>query len=212
MSLSNYGELKTAVANWLHRSDLTAVIPDMILMGEARLNRELRLQDMIATETGNLSTSGSTLALPERYLDKVQFRLDSRLVELVYVVPESLADYTGETLQTRKPEHYTITNQIELDALPDADYAYTLKFFKGYRLTSDSETNYLLTTYPQAYLYAAKVHAGIYTLDDQAASNAEGLLQAELASIKKAEARRSGAQMARLVVAPINRVYNINEG
>ena len=30
MAISNYGELKTAVADWLNRDDMTAVIPTFI--------------------------------------------------------------------------------------------------------------------------------------------------------------------------------------
>jgi hypothetical protein len=40
MALSNYGELKTAIATLLNRSDLTAAIPDFISMCDASLNRK----------------------------------------------------------------------------------------------------------------------------------------------------------------------------
>ena len=41
MSISTYSELKTAVANFLARTDLTDQIPNFIQLAEARLSREL---------------------------------------------------------------------------------------------------------------------------------------------------------------------------
>ena len=42
MAISNYTELKTAVANWLDRDDLTDRIPEFIALAESRFNRLLR--------------------------------------------------------------------------------------------------------------------------------------------------------------------------
>ena len=41
MALSTFSELKTSVANYLNRDDLTAVIPDFITMAESDLNMNL---------------------------------------------------------------------------------------------------------------------------------------------------------------------------
>ena len=47
MSITTYSELKTAIANWLNRDDLTAVIPDFVSLVVADLNRKLRHYKMI---------------------------------------------------------------------------------------------------------------------------------------------------------------------
>jgi len=47
MSITNYTELKAGVADWLNREDLTAQIPDFITFAEARLNRTLRVREML---------------------------------------------------------------------------------------------------------------------------------------------------------------------
>jgi hypothetical protein len=46
VSISNYDELKTAVANWLERSDLTSRIPEFIAFGEDRIGTDLRIRAM----------------------------------------------------------------------------------------------------------------------------------------------------------------------
>lgn len=52
MSLSNYTELKTSIANYLNRNDLTNVIPDFITLTEDRLNRDLRVaSNVVRAET-----------------------------------------------------------------------------------------------------------------------------------------------------------------
>ena len=58
MSLSTYSELKTSVANYLVRDDLTSVIPDFITLTENRLNRELRIRANVA-RAQTTTTSGT---------------------------------------------------------------------------------------------------------------------------------------------------------
>ena len=45
MSIGNYAELQTAIANFMARSDLTSQIPDFITMAEARMSRELETRE-----------------------------------------------------------------------------------------------------------------------------------------------------------------------
>lgn len=68
MALTNYGELKTAIANWLDRSDLTSRIPEFIAMAEDRIGRDTRLRvrgieayaDITLTGTAAGGTAGGT--------------------------------------------------------------------------------------------------------------------------------------------------------
>ena len=57
MSLSTFTELKSSIASYLNRDDLTSIIPDFITLTERRLNRELRIRaNMTRAET--TTTSG----------------------------------------------------------------------------------------------------------------------------------------------------------
>ena len=49
MAISTYAELKSAVATWINRSDLTIQIPDFISLTEANMNRTLRTRRQITT-------------------------------------------------------------------------------------------------------------------------------------------------------------------
>ena len=51
MAISNYGELKTSVANWLDRDDLTERIPEFIALCESMIIRSLRIRGMETMDT-----------------------------------------------------------------------------------------------------------------------------------------------------------------
>ena len=46
MALDTYANLKTAIADFLNRDDLTSSIDDFIDLAEAQMNREVRHWDM----------------------------------------------------------------------------------------------------------------------------------------------------------------------
>ena len=61
MALDTYSNLKTTIANYLNRSDLTSNLGDFITLTEARLNRELRVREMINTDTSTTTVAGTTI-------------------------------------------------------------------------------------------------------------------------------------------------------
>ena len=68
MAFTNYNDLKTAVANYLGRSDLTTAIPDFISMAELRLQRELRTRQMLKSSTTSTTGGDARVALPLDFL------------------------------------------------------------------------------------------------------------------------------------------------
>ena len=53
MAFTSYSDLKTTVASYLGRSDLTSVIPDFIGFAELRIARDLRTRQMLQSATAN---------------------------------------------------------------------------------------------------------------------------------------------------------------
>ena len=47
MAITTYTNLKTTIASYLNREDLTAYLGDYITLAESRLNRELRVREMV---------------------------------------------------------------------------------------------------------------------------------------------------------------------
>ena len=56
MSIATYAELKTAVANWLQRTDLTSYIPDFITIAESQIASDLKVREMEKRVTASIST------------------------------------------------------------------------------------------------------------------------------------------------------------
>lgn len=67
MAFNTYATLKTAIGNWLARSDLTSYLDDFITLGEERLARDLRIRQTETALSG--TTSGGVLAVPTDFLE-----------------------------------------------------------------------------------------------------------------------------------------------
>jgi hypothetical protein len=158
--MTNYDELKTAVENWMHRSDLTVRIPEFIQLGEAAINRKLRVREMEESASVFLNTIEDYAALPAGYLEVVSF-VDDEGKPLVALTPEELA----KTNSSGKPCYYRISNRIDFERVPDSDYTFTLRYYKRLNIATDL-TNAVLDNHPDIYLYSALLQAEPYIKND----------------------------------------------
>jgi hypothetical protein len=156
MSITNYAELQTAVANYLHRSDLTSVIPDFITLAETKLNRMLRLRAMQDQATG---TVASSVALPTGFLEVIALTVTSGGTSwpLLYVPPTKLSGESSTSFR-----YSIIGDNIYFD--PAGTETYTLTYFKKFAALS-AGTNWLIETAPDLYLYATLMEASPYIKD-----------------------------------------------
>lgn len=169
MALTTFSQLKTSIANYLNRSDLTGVIPDFITLAESKLNRNLRLRKMQTTTSLTTTSGTATLDLPTDFLEVVQLFVDGNPnVVLDYVNPTEI-ELNNLNDSSGNPQQYTIIGDtIKLNPIPDSDYTVKLTYFQKLPALSDSNTtNFLLTNYPQIYLYGALVEAQPYIMNDE---------------------------------------------
>ena len=184
MAITTFSELKAALANWLNRDDLTSVIPDFISLAEADFDRVLRHWRMEERSTANLDARYT--ALPSGFLEAVRFHLDvdERPIELL--TPLSLQQRRENNSDTQgKPEFYAIiAGQIEVFPTPDASYNSELYYYVGIPNLSDSNTsNWVLTYFPDVYLYGSLVHAAPYLVDDERLTTWASLYQSAINGI-----------------------------
>lgn len=164
-----YAGLKASVADWLHRADMTAIIPDLIKIAELRMNSDLAARDMETNTTLTTVAGDSQIATP---LDVVETRRlivtsTDPLRVLKYIAPEKLTEKYPSGSLTGTPETYTVIGpNFEFGPTPDADY--TLSYTYRQRLPSLASvgSNWLLTKWPHAYLYGSLVAASPYLRDD----------------------------------------------
>ena len=186
MAITTYTELKTAVANWLARSDLTTLIPDFITLTESELQRTIRDRRMVTTTDLTTSASTATVALPADFLEARTLILQTTpYVTLKYKSPGQLNRDFSSVSDTGKPSCYTIIgSNLKLGKVPDAAYTVELEYYQKIPVLSGSNAdNWLLLAYPDIYLFGALQHAGFYTKNDRLVTVANAGLQRGLGSL-----------------------------
>ena len=163
-----YSELKTNIANFLNRSDLTNQIDFFIDATEAELNRRLRVKDMIKRATA--TADGQYLSLPTDWLEAINVQIDGNSFKPLFQQSiESMDVYRkGNNNVTGLPAFFALVdNTIELAPTPDSSYTLQLTYYGTIDALSDTNTsNFISTSYPDAYLYGALKHASIYLMED----------------------------------------------
>jgi len=168
MALTSYNELKTSVADWLNRTDLTAVVPDFIALAEAQIERTLRTRQMIIRAIASIDTEYS--AVPADFLETKSIKLNTNPVTpLAFESIDAMDIMKGTMYQAAgKPQYFSIVGgQIRVLPVPDAAYSAELTYYsKLTKLSSTVATNWLLAQAPDVYLYGALMQAAPYLKDD----------------------------------------------
>lgn len=158
MALNNFANLKSSIANWLGRSDLTNEITDFIALAEQDFNSKLAnagYNKMINLET--LSVNNEIQALPTGFLGVVSIYIDSnKKNSLQYVTPETAFSMYGGSL-VGQPEVYTIiSDNIHFYPMPDSTYSVKMYYIKKFDvLANDADTNDILSNHSDIYLYGS---------------------------------------------------------
>jgi len=165
MALSNYTELKAAIADWLDRSDLTARIPDFIRLAELRIYRELRIPPMEAVVT--VSSSNNKIELPSNYLEMksviMQGNPNKRLRRVAYR-DQKLDNTTG------LPSTYArIATNLQVHPTPDSSKTYELYYYADLGFIEDETDgqNWFTENAPDLILYGALMEAVPYIKDEE---------------------------------------------
>lgn len=193
MDLSTYSGLKTAVADYLNRDDLTSVVPGFIALAEAKFNRKLRARQMIKRATATIDTR--FFAYPADWLEARDFTLDTNPITKMEFVTEDQANALRATtaIASGKPQYYTIIgSQIEVVPTPDTSYSGVLSYYAKIPALSDSNTsNWLLAYAPDLYLYGALLESAPYLKDDERIAVWSQLYESSKADIELADQRAS---------------------
>ena len=169
MAITTYAELKTAISNWLDRTDLDDRIPEFIALAEARHRRDFKIRRMETRVTASTIADTEYYSLPDNFIAmrNIQLNTDPKTA-LEYMTPEQMDRVRGGS-NTGKPKAYSIIgNNFQLRPIPDGVYEIEMLYFKYFTALSDSNTtNDMLTYHPDAYLYGALVEAEPYLYNDK---------------------------------------------
>ena len=204
MALTTYTELKSSLADWLNRTDLTSAIADFISLAEAQMERQLRTRQMIVRATASFAAAAEYGTVPDDFMEVKSIKLDTNPVtSLTFQTIEAMDQLSNTTyLSSGKPLYFTVVgNQFRLLPIPDGAYTADLVYYaKLTKLSSTVATNWLLTQAPDVYLYGALLQAAPYLQDDARISVWSSLYLAGLDQLQVADDRGStsgGALLAR---------------
>ena len=189
MSITTYGTLKDAMANWLARPDLTDRIPEFIELAEDRIAHDVRIAAM-ETST-SLTVDAQTVAKPDGYLEGKRIYLaTSPVTKVEFISVDNFwSKYAGSL--TGKPRVFTAEGEnLVFGPTPDASYTGQLLYYKRFdALSGDQDTNWLLTNARGLYLYGGLLEAAPFIRNDPRIAVWGGLWDNEVDRLMRADMR-----------------------
>lgn len=205
MALSTYSDLKAAVADWLNRGDLTSRIPDFIEMATARISRDMtRVRHPRAIARATATVTSNYAPLPSNYISMYQLMDQDNTVVLEYVSPDQSKQLLATAGVTAGAFYFTILgNTIRVIPPPSTTAPNALDqwyFATVPTINDNSQQNWVLSRYPDLYLYGSLVHSAPYLKADERLPVWESAYQKIIQDLE-IEADRANRPQSKLVVA-----------
>lgn len=155
MSFDSYGTLVTSIAGWIKRKDQQTRIPDFIALFEARANRVLRTSSQ--RKSMALTAYGGSAVLPADFLELISVddtKKELRLMTTIQYGPSQM-----------ESGFYAIEGGM-LRVSGTIDTVNVRYYAKIPPLNASNQTNWILASHPDAYLFGALTEAEPYLLND----------------------------------------------
>jgi len=165
VSITTYAELKSAIADFLNRDDLTSTIPTFISLGEAQIARDVRHWKQEKRVTTSVDERYENL--PSDWIE-LKFITLSTGAMLETVAPSNMADMRARSDTPGVPKYVRMTaDQLEFYPTPSAATDISMLYYARTPALSDaSPTNWLLSDAPDVLLYASLIHSAPYLAED----------------------------------------------
>ena len=184
-----FATLKTDIAEYLHRTDLTAKIPGFIKLAENFMFRELNLREIETKVTGAVVVAA--IGLPADFHTLVRITTTFNGLELA--LDKSKYNFTG--------------NAFTLSVTPSAGFTYTLYYKAILAPLSDTvATNWLETNAGDLYLYTSILEAARWTQNTALIAIVMPMIAPMLDSVRMLSERKGLPQRGVLQIKP-NRLW-----
>lgn len=192
--MQNYSTLKQSLADYLADPVGEAFLPTAIALAEARHNRELRVRQMVKRSTSTLDPAQGYITLPTDWLEakNIQVTVNGAPRKLEYITLEQADDYREARNNTASiPTYFNVTGgQLEIIPLPSASTPVEMTYYAQIPALSDQNTtNWLLSSWPDLYVYGALAHCAPYLNQDARAATWSAFYDRALQEITDSDAR-----------------------
>ena len=187
-AFTSYANLKTNIADYLARQDLTDKIPMFISLAEKRLNRDLRLRQTLQQSTYSL-TSGYKVPTPADFLEMKDIHIDANPVVNLNFKTVSQFYRLSNSSGSGVPINYTlVSDNFVLAPRPTGSSTINMTYYKIPQVLSDANpSNEYLEACPDLLLYASLVESAPFLMDDARLVTWEQLYTRGLTSITKSD-------------------------
>lgn len=202
MAISSFAELKTAVANWTERDDLTDRIPEFITLAEARFNRILIVPER---ETADTLVAASTVALPADFYGIKAIWLDTDPKATLEQLPLQELRMAWSSSATGLPRNFSIQegDTLVLGPSPDSAYNIDLIYWTKIPALGDSQaSNWLLASHPDIYLFGALVEAEQFMVNQDVLIGWKARLDGAISELLSAGQRKNHSASPQRIRAP----------
>ena len=167
MALATYNDLLSQTANWLHRGDLTANIPDFITLAESKINKALRVRQM-ETTMATVIASG-VIPVPANYIEMKDAYISSGspYIPLTRKSAEFIYDRYPYRVADKQPAYIAREGKnFIFGPFPDSNYTVTVVYYNRLQALAGA-LNTVYTNYPGLWLFGALAESAPFIKDDK---------------------------------------------
>lgn len=188
-AFADFLDLRTAVVEHVANAGIADVFPRLVALAESRLNRTLRMREQVTSV--DITFTDGRAPLPDDY------------AEMVGLYAMNGLEYVQQAMQRNCGNYYAVQGaEIVAPGIAGAARAEYYATIPTIGASLDA-TNWLLTRYPDVYLYSVAFEAEKYMRNAEAAIQARALMDDAIASAR-ADDETARYSRARVRVAGVN--------
>lgn len=198
----NYGQLKTAVLNYMHRPDLTAEVAGFVRLAEGMIRRDLRADTYVVTLDEDDRVEGGVYTIPSTVLEVRSVVVGGKPLD-----PVGPSEIAAARVAWSPVQYCVHGSTIEIRGVPGDGAEITLRYF-GHPAPLEQDADELVLD-EALYLYGALFFGYQFTQDLELAQAALDTFQDALQKLNEAAGRKLGGARMQGVYhfGPVHRGY-----
>jgi len=169
MSFANYADFKVALLSYADNDDVGTVVDTLIDAAHARMNRTVRIEEMVTLATAETVAGSAWLGKPPGYRGARRLKLtygSGQVLGLDYVPLAKMDDEPAYNAAGVPQVFSVLGDRIRLGPIPNDVLTVEIAYFKEVDTISVTQTtNLFLQRCPDVLLYACLAEAGIWMRD-----------------------------------------------